>query len=71
MKTNMGNTDRVVRLIMAAFFGILFFYNALPPFWGYTLLVIGIIFATTSFIGFCPLYKLFGVSTCRKGERIS
>lgn len=62
----MGNADRVIRLILAAVFAILYFYKVLPDPWGYVLLAFAVIFVLTSLVGFCPLYRLFGMSTCRK-----
>lgn len=66
MRKNMGNADRVIRLILAAVFAILYFYKVLPDPWGYVLLAFAVIFVLTSLVGFCPLYRLFGMSTCRK-----
>lgn len=64
MKKNMGNVDRIVRLILAAVFGYLFFSGAATGALGYVLVAVGAIFILTSFISFCPLYSLVGLSTC-------
>lgn len=64
MKKNMGNTDRIVRLILAAVFGYLFFSGTVVGVLGYVLVALGAIFILTSFISFCPLYSLVGMSTC-------
>mgnify|MGYP000914622332 CR=1 FL=1 len=64
MKKNMGNTDRIVRLILAAVFGYLFFSGTVVGVLGYVLVALGAIFILTSFISFCPLYTLIGMSTC-------
>jgi hypothetical protein len=66
MRKNMGNADRIIRLILAAAFAILYFYNVLPGPWGYVLLGLAAIFVLTSLVGFCPLYRLFGMNTCRR-----
>ncbi len=63
MKKNMGNTDRIVRLILAAVFGYLFFSGTVVGVLGYVLVALGAIFILTSFISFCPLYTLVGMST--------
>lgn len=60
----MGNVDRIVRLILAAVFGYLFFSSAVTGALGYVLVAVGAIFILTSFISFCPLYSLVGLSTC-------
>lgn len=64
MKKNMGNVDRIVRLILAAVFGYLFFSGAVTGVLGYTLVALGVIFILTSYLSFCPLYTLVGLSTC-------
>jgi len=64
MKLNMGSADRIIRLIIAAVIALLFFTNVLTGTVGIVLLVLGGVFLLTSFIGFCPLYAPFGISTC-------
>ena len=66
MKKNMGNADRLIRIIAAAVFIVLYFNNMLPAPWGLVLLIPGVVFALTSLVGFCPLYSVFGISTCPK-----
>ena len=63
MKKNMGSADRVVRLIVAAVIGVLYFTETITGTLGLVLLVLAVIFALTSFISFCPLYLPFGLST--------
>ncbi len=66
MKTNMGSIDKVVRLVLAVVFIVLFFTHIVEGMWGYVLLGLAAIFAATSFISFCPLYWPFGISTAKK-----
>jgi len=66
MKKNMGIADRIIRLIIAAAITILFFTDVISGTWGIVLLVVAGIFLLTSLIGRCPLYLIFGASTCRK-----
>ncbi|MCB0555304.1 MAG: DUF2892 domain-containing protein [Phaeodactylibacter sp.] len=68
MKKNMGSTDRIVRIIIAAVIAILFFTKVITGTLGIVLLVLGVVFLATSFISFCPLYLPFGLSTLRKKE---
>lgn len=66
MKKNMGSTDKIIRIIIALAIGVLYYTGTIT---GTTALVLGIfaaIFAITSLISFCPLYVLFGISTCKK-----
>ncbi len=64
MKNNMGNTDRTIRLLVAAVIAILYFTNIVTGTLGYVLLAVAAIFLLTSFVGSCPLYSLFGINTC-------
>ena len=66
MKKNMGNTDRIIRVITAIIFSALYFTGTVTGTFGMVLLVLGAIFLVTSFISFCPLYTLLGMSTCEK-----
>jgi hypothetical protein len=66
MKKNMGNTDRIVRLLVAAVVAILYFTNVITGTLGLVLLIIAGIFVLTGLIGFCPVYTLIGVNTCSK-----
>ena len=65
MKVNMATADRALRVIIAVAIAILYFMNIIAGTAGLILLVAGVIFLATSIIGFCPLYKLFGFSTCK------
>lgn len=64
MKKNMGNTDRIIRLIIAAVFAVLYFTNTVTGTLGIVLLVLGGVFVLTSLISFCPLYTIIGLNTC-------
>lgn len=60
---NMGQADRIIRLILAAIFVILYFTGAVSGVLGIILLVLAVIFVLTSVVSFCPLYTLFKLST--------
>lgn len=64
MKKNMGNADRIIRVIIAALIAILYFTNVLSGTLGIVLLALAGVFVLTSVISFCPLYAPFGLSTC-------
>ena len=65
MKKNMGNTDRVVRVVVAIAIAALYFAGIIQGTLAYVLLTLGVIFLLTSFISFCPLYTLVGLKTCK------
>lgn len=64
MKKNMGNADRVIRLILAAIFAALYFTGTVTGTVGIVLLVLGAVFVLTSLVSFCPLYAIVGLNTC-------
>lgn len=64
MKKNMGNTDRLIRVILAVVFSVLYFTGTVTGIAGIVLLVLGGIFILTSLVSFCPLYTLLGLNTC-------
>ncbi len=68
MKKNMGNTDKIIRLIIAAGIAILYFTGVIPGTIGIVLLILAGVFVLTSLVSFCPLYTLFGMNTCPRKE---
>jgi hypothetical protein len=63
LNLNMGNTDRIIRLVLAAIFAVLYFSGAVSGAVGIILLILAVVFALTSVVGFCPLYLPFKFST--------
>ncbi len=60
MKCNVGNTDRIIRVILGAVIiaaGVIY-----QSWWG----AIGVIPIATAAIGWCPAYLPFGISSCKK-----
>lgn len=64
MKKNMGTADRIIRVIIAAIVGVLYFTGTVTGTLGIVLLILAGIFVLTSVISFCPLYAPFGIKTC-------
>ena len=69
MKKNMGTLDKSIRLLLAVIFIILYFTGVVASTTGIILLVLAGIFIVTSFVSFCPLYTIFGLSTCPIKEK--
>jgi len=69
MKTNMGTTDRIIRLVIAAVLAFLYFSGTLTGTLGIVALVVAAVFTLTSLVSFCPMYSLLGMSTCPLGKR--
>ena len=65
MEKNMNSVDRIIRIVIA----IAAVAGAVAVGFGsigaWLLLVVGAIMLVTAAVGFCPLYRVFGVSTCR------
>lgn len=59
MLTNEGSIDRILRVIVGLVLIALVFVGPKTP-WGW----IGVIPLITGIVGFCPAYRIFGLSTC-------
>lgn len=57
--TNEGNIDRAIRVVLGLILVGLVFIGP-QSVWGW----VGIVPLVTGLIGFCPLYKVFGLNTC-------
>ncbi len=66
MKKNMGSYDKLIRLSVAIVLTVLYYVGILPGTLGIIALVLALVFTITSLISFCPLYAIFGKSTCKK-----
>jgi hypothetical protein len=64
MKTNEGTVDRIIRAVVgvAALLGAFAMGSGSVAF--ILLLVVGAILLVTAAVGFCPLYRVFGINTC-------
>lgn len=65
MKKNMGNADRIIRVMIALIMGGLYFGGVITGTLGIVLMVLAVVFVLTSAISFCPLYSPFGIKTCK------
>lgn len=63
MKRNLSNTDRMIRVVLAAVFAYLYFSGIVTGGFGIVLLVLGAVFLLTAIVAFCPLYAPFKFST--------
>lgn len=66
MKKNMGNEDRIIRVVAAIAIIALYFGGLISGTVATILLVVAAAFIATSFVSFCPLYLPFGLNTIRK-----
>lgn len=63
MTTNMGSTDKTVRIIAALLVGVLYLADVISGTVAIVLGLFALIFILTSLVGFCPLYAPFKFST--------
>ena len=66
MSTNMNGLDRIIRLVIAVAAVIAAFAVGASSLFGIILFVIAAIMLVTAAVGFCPLYRVFGLSTKKK-----
>ena len=71
MKKNMGSADKTIRILLAIVVGILWYNGIIEGTFAYVLMTFAVIFLITSIISFCPLYALFGISTCKKPQKLN
>ncbi|MFM9942423.1 MAG: DUF2892 domain-containing protein [Hyphomicrobiaceae bacterium] len=65
MDTNIGNLDRIVRVIVGLALIALaagYWPGAAAQPWAW----IGLVPLLTALVGWCPAYRLLGVSTCKR-----
>jgi hypothetical protein len=69
MKCNVGTADRVIRGLLGLALFVLGgwvwggWHGAAG---GIVSLIVGVVLAATAAVGFCPLYRLIGVRTCKE-----
>lgn len=68
MKKNLGSADRVIRIILAAVLGYLYYNQTVTGTLGIVFLIVAVVLLLTSFISFCPLYAIFGLRTSKNKE---
>ncbi|WP_336514598.1 DUF2892 domain-containing protein [Pollutibacter soli] len=66
MKKNMGSSDKIIRIIIAALIAVLYFTGIISGTIAIVAGMLAVIFVVTALIGTCPLYSLFGISTLKK-----
>ena len=61
--SNLGTTDRILRVLIGAGLLIWFFMDHGMGPWHWAKAVIGVIILATAALNFCPLYRIMGLST--------
>lgn len=63
MKANVGSTDKIIRIVAAIIIAALYYTGQISGTIGIVLLVLAAVLVLTSLINFCPIYRLFNIST--------
>ena len=66
MTANIGAIDRIIRTALAILIIALYFTGQINGATAISLSVLAVVFLLTSFIGWCPLYTPFGISTRKR-----
>ncbi|MBT8152499.1 DUF2892 domain-containing protein [Epibacterium ulvae] len=63
MTKNLASWDRIARILIGAAL-IVGYFAGIGGAWMVIGLIAGVVFVGTAFINHCPLYRIFGLSTC-------
>jgi len=66
MKPNIGMLDKTLRILSAIAIIVLYFTQQISGTAAIILLIFAGTFILTSFMSFCPIYSLLGISTRKK-----
>lgn len=69
MKKNIGRVDKIVRIILAIAMLIPLAMGTVSSTVAIILAIGVVILLTTAFINFCPIWRIFGISTRKKEEQ--
>lgn len=69
MKKTVGSTDKIIRILLALAIGYFAYSTSFETAWiQIVLYVVTVILLITTFTGFCPLYSIFKINTCKIKE---
>ena len=63
---NIGKSDKIVRVLIAVLFTVLFLNHVVTGIVGVILVILAGVFLLTSVVGTCPLYLPFKINTNHK-----
>jgi hypothetical protein len=64
MVRNEGTVDRIIRAVIGVVALVAAVAVGFGSVGGIVLLVLGGVLVVTAAVGFCPLYRVFGINTC-------
>lgn len=69
MKKNVGNADKVVRILLAVAVAILYYTGVISGTLAIILGILAVAWILTSLMSFCPFYLPFKISTTKKENK--
>ncbi len=66
MTKNVGNTDKLIRFIIAVVLLLLVYTDRITGDKLFVALIIALVAAATSLMEYCPIYSIFKISTRKK-----
>ncbi len=63
MIKNVGQTDKIIRIVLALILFALDYFEVVKGSFSWILDVVAIILLVTAFLNFCPIWKVLGKST--------
>lgn len=64
MTCNVGGVERPIRIVLGMLLLAVGALSELPPMGAGIMMIVGAVALVTGAIGFCPVWKLFGINTC-------
>ncbi len=68
MKKNIGQTDKLIRVVIAAIVALLYYNDTISGTLAYILMGLAIYVLITCLLNYSPLYKLLQINTNGSGE---
>ena len=65
MTTNVGSPDKIARIVLGVVAAVVAFLVGAGSVLGIILFVVAAILVVTALTGFCPLYRIVGINTCK------
>ncbi|MBL7471574.1 YgaP family membrane protein [Robertkochia sediminum] len=63
LRKNMGQRDKLIRVVIAFVIAMLYYYNIISGYLGIAFMIVAIVLLLTSLFRFCPVYGILGKDT--------
>lgn len=69
MKKNIGNTDKIIRFIIAIVAVWAAYTEVVPNPWNYVLYAVAVIMVLTALVSTCPIWLVTGINTLKSKNK--